>query len=71
MCQFVFSLDLRTISYMYFEEMTNFENQSNHFKSDTIYNIFRLNNSYFRFPLPCLKSLENEVRDKQGVFGVR
>ena len=71
MCQFVFSLDWRTISYMYFEEMTNFENQSNHFKSDTIYNIFRLNNSYFRFPLPCLKSLENEVRDKQGVFGVR
>ena len=54
-----------------FEEMINFENQSNHFNSYTIYNIFRLNNSYFRFPLPCLKSLENEVRDKHGVFGVR
>ena len=54
-----------------FEEMINFENQSNHFNTDTIYNIFRLNNSYFRFPLPCLKSLENEVRDKHGVFGVR
>ena len=54
-----------------FEEMINFENQSNHFNSDTIYNIFRSNHSYFRFPLPCLKSLENEVRDKQGVFGVR
>ena len=54
-----------------FEEMISFENQSNHFNTDTIYNIFRLNNSYFRFPLPCLKSLENEVRDKHGVFGVR
>ena len=56
---------------IYFEELINIENQSNHINCDTIYNIFRLNNSYFRFPLPCLKSLENEVRDKHGVFGVR